>query len=162
MLSGLNIPFNIVAAQCVKYTENMFCKIFCLTQNAILNKNTHNCFTFLEINSPNRIGGAHHRISVEKIEIKSVSPYIVSAPHDYSNFIMCEFIEHLEMSKALTQYDNSIYVICDVLLTLLANKAEHNSESPVSIYEFTRENTHKYHTHESQVPMSMGFQGSKY
>jgi hypothetical protein len=41
-------------------------------------------------------------------------------------------------------------------------KAEHDSESPVSIYEFTRENTHKYHTHESQVPMSMGFQGSKY
>jgi hypothetical protein len=42
------------------------------------------------------------------------------------------------------------------------DKAEHNSESPVSIYEFTRENTRKYHTHESQVPMSMGFQGSKY
>jgi hypothetical protein len=41
-------------------------------------------------------------------------------------------------------------------------KAEHDSESPVSIYEFTRENTHRYHTHESQVPMSMGFQGSKY
>jgi hypothetical protein len=41
-------------------------------------------------------------------------------------------------------------------------KAEHDSESPVSIYEFTRENTHKYHTHESQVPISMGFQGSKY
>jgi hypothetical protein len=32
----------------------------------------------------------------------------------------------------------------------------------MSIYEFTCENTHKYHTHESQVPMSMGFQGSKY
>ena len=41
-------------------------------------------------------------------------------------------------------------------------KAEHDSESPMSIYEFTHENTHKYHMHESQVPMSMGFQGSKY
>jgi len=40
--------------------------------------------------------------------------------------------------------------------------SEHDSESPVSFYEFTHENTHKYHTHESQVLMSMGFQGSKY
>ena len=46
--------------------------------------------------------------------------------------------------------------------SVILNKAEHDSESLVSIYEFTRENTHKYHTHESQVPMSMGFQGSKY
>jgi len=34
-------------------------------------------------------------------------PYIVAALW-YSDFTMCEFIEHLEMSKALTQYDNSI------------------------------------------------------
>jgi hypothetical protein len=41
-------------------------------------------------------------------------------------------------------------------------KAEHDSESPMGFYEFTCDNNHKYHTHESQVPMSMGFQGSKY
>jgi hypothetical protein len=29
----------------------------------------------------------------------------------------------------------------------LWNKAEHDSESPASFYEFTCENTHKYHTH---------------
>src|SRR5882762_6732403 len=45
---------------------------------------------------------------------------------------------------------------------LVHTKAEHDSESPMSFYEFTHESTHKYHTHESQVPMSMGFQGSKY
>ena len=46
--------------------------------------------------------------------------------------------------------------------TCIPTKAEHDFESPMSIYEFTRENTHKYNTHESQVPMSMGFQESKY
>jgi len=50
-----------------------------------------------------------------------VSPYIVAAPDGYSDFTMCEFIEHLEMSKALTQYDNSIYAVCDVPLNLLVN-----------------------------------------
>ena len=37
------------------------------------------------------------------------------------------------------------------------DKAEHDSESLVSFYEFTHGNTHKYHTHESQVPMYMSF-----
>jgi hypothetical protein len=44
-----------------------------------------------------------------------------------------------------------------LFLIILHKKAEHDSESLMSFYEFTCGNTHKYHTHESQVPMSMSF-----
>jgi hypothetical protein len=137
ILSGLNVTTNIVAANFVRYSENMFCKLFWHKYNHATfglvnsksipnsksnsNDKSHNCFTFLEINSHRKIGGGHHKISVEKIEMQLVSPYILAAPDGYSDFTMCEFIEHLEMSKALTQYDNSIYAVCDVPLNLLVN-----------------------------------------
>ena len=139
VMSGRNVSTNIVAASVVKYFENMFGKIFWHKYNYITfafinskNKSnskgnskgnfkdkTHNCFTSLEISPPNKIGGGHSKISVEKLEMQLINPYKVFAPAGYSDFATCEFIEHLEMSKALTQFDNSIYIVCDVPLDLL-------------------------------------------
>jgi len=42
------------------------------------NDKSHNCFKFLEINSHRKIGRGQHKISVEKIEMQLVSPYIVA------------------------------------------------------------------------------------
>ena len=52
--------------------------------------------------------------------MESVSPYIISAPLNYSDFKTCEFVEHLEMSKALNKYNISIYMVCNIPLHLLA------------------------------------------
>jgi hypothetical protein len=52
----------------------------------------------------------------------------------------------------------TVHINMDLNLVITFNiKAEHDFELPVSIYEFTCKNTHKYHAHKSQVPMSMGF-----
>ena len=74
------------------------------------------CFTFTspETGVSDKIGGGHHRTSMENFEVELVIPYIVSAPDDYSDLTMCEFIEHVEMSRALMtpfmQFEMFLYI----------------------------------------------------
>ena len=53
--------------------------------------------------------------------MESVSPYIESAPLNYSDFKTCEFVEHLEMSEALIKYNRSVYMMCNIPLHLLVD-----------------------------------------
>ena len=87
------------------------------------------------------------------------------AHQTYSLYTNGSEIISLHMSNRpnnMLLHSEHITYILLVQKPLVHTKAEHDSESPMSFYEFTHENTHKYHTHESQVPMSIGFQGSKY
>jgi hypothetical protein len=97
--STLTFSTNIVAADFVKYTENMLCLILwnkyihSLFVRSSLKDNSsnkiYNDFIFIKDNVPNKIGGGHHRNSVEKFEVKLVSPYIIYAPPNYSDFKTC-------------------------------------------------------------------------
>jgi hypothetical protein len=120
----------------VKYTENILYQVwnkyiytifikFSLKSNS--SNKIHNNFIFIKDNVPNKIGGARHRNSVEKIEMKSVSPYIESAPLNCLDFKTCEFVEHLEMSEALIKYNTSIYMMCNIALHLLVDCLFHAS-----------------------------------
>ena len=125
IFSSPSLSTNIIAADFVKYVENFILKIFKHKYNHIIFSfecgakcQMHSCFTSLQIDIPNKIGGGHHKTSVKKIDLQLISPYIVSAPDNISDFTRCEFISHLKQSKALTQYDKSFYVFCDVPIYL--------------------------------------------
>src|ERR1700677_3651803 len=144
---------NIVAADFVKYTENMLCLILwnkyihSLFVRSSLKDNSsnkiYNDFIFIKDNVPNKIGGGHHRNSVEKFEVKLVSPYIIYAPPNYSDFKTCQFVEHLEMSKALIKYNSSIYMLCNIPLHLLVDCLFQASEISIG------------HQHDMQIPKKL-------
>ena len=134
--SALTFSTNIVAAELAKYIENILCQVwnkYCHTifirssLKSNFSKRIHNDFISIKDNVPNKIGGGHHRNCVEKIEMESVSPYIESAPLNYSDFKTCEFVEHLEMSEALIKYNTSIYMMCNIPLHLLVDCLFHSS-----------------------------------
>ena len=67
---------------------------------------------------PNKIGGGRCKTCVEMLQMEIVSPYIKFAPANHLDFKTCEFVDHLETSTALTKYDNSVYVMCNIPLHL--------------------------------------------
>ena len=127
--SAITFSTNIVAAAFVKYADNILCQIFRYKYIYTLfaksgskgysTNHIHSDFIFTEDSVPNKIGGGHQKICVKKMKMELVRPYIIFAPVGYSDFETCEFVEHLEMSKAMTKYDSSIYMICNIPLPLL-------------------------------------------
>ena len=61
-------------------------------------KNKH-CFKSSEYRVPDKIGGGHHRSSIEKIKMEVIRPFVMLAPVNHFDIKICEFVEHLEMSK---------------------------------------------------------------
>jgi hypothetical protein len=56
-----------------------------------------------------------------------ISQFVISAPTNSFDIKVCEFVEHLEISKGLKKYDGSDYVLCNVPLHLLTNCLFQNS-----------------------------------
>ena len=76
----------------------------------------NNSFGFQEHNVSSKIGGGQH---LEKIEMKVINPFIIDGPLNVSDIEMCEFVDHLEMSKCLKNYKNSDHLLCNVPLHYL-------------------------------------------
>ena len=70
-------------------------------------------FDFPEYNVSSKIGGGQ---CVETFEMGFINPFIIDAPLNVSDIKMCEFVDHLEMSKCLEKYKNSDHVLCNVSL----------------------------------------------
>ena len=117
---------NYIAADFVKYSENI---LHCILLHKYFYRNcarsdakltfkvqTSNCLNILKNEIPNRIGGGQHGASIEKVEMNVICPFVVSAPMNFSDIKMCEFVEHLEMSKGLKKYNGSDYVFCNMPL----------------------------------------------
>jgi hypothetical protein len=129
--SGLTFSTNIVTVGFVKYVENILCLVFkhkytCMmfvnpSHKNSFEKQIHNASTISKDKVPNKIGGGHHRMSVENIDMQFVEPYVISAPLNYSDFKKCKFVDHVEISKALTQYNTSVYLVANVPLHLLVD-----------------------------------------
>jgi hypothetical protein len=115
---------NILIVGFVNYVEDILCVIFkhkyictMFVQPDVkgnLKNQICNDFTFAGRCVPNKIGGGHHRIIVENIEMEFVSSYIISAPIAYSDLKKWKFIAHVEISEALTQFDSSVYIVPNV------------------------------------------------
>ena len=139
--TALSFSTNIVIVGFVKYAENILCLLFRHKYISSMfvdpsfkgnfKSQIHNDFTFTENNVPNKIGGGHQRMRVENIDMQFVNPYIIYAPVGYSDFKKCEFVRHLEKSEALTQYDTSVYIVCDVPLHLLVGCLFHDSRASI-------------------------------
>jgi len=137
VLCTLTLPTNTVAANLVKYAENIIFQIFrhkyiypvsVLSGSKGYSSNqTKNKFIFTKNSVPNKIGGGHQKKRTEKFEMKLVNPYIISGPVDYLDFKMCEFVEHLVLSKALAKYDSTVYMICNIPLHLLDGSLFHDN-----------------------------------
>jgi len=142
ILSALTFSTNLVTVGFVKYVENILRLVFkckytymmVVTPSYKYNfKNlNHNAFTFSTDSIPHKIGGGHHGMSVENLDMQFVSPYVISAPLDYSKFKKCKFVDHVEMSKALTQYDTSVYVLVNIPLHLLVSCLFHDRKTLIA------------------------------
>src|ERR1700683_662684 len=51
--------------------------------------------------------------------MKVINPFIINAPLNVSDIKMCEFVDHLEMSKCFKKYKNSDYLLCNIPLHYL-------------------------------------------
>ena len=138
IISTVNgLSTNYVAASFVKYYENILCVIFKLKDcykihTASSTKwgskiQVHNSVESIKHKTSNKIGGGQHGASIEKIAMKVINPFVISMPVNYSDIKMCEFVEHLEMSKGLKNYSSSNHVFCNVPLHLLATCLFQNS-----------------------------------
>jgi len=121
---------NYVVACFVKYYENILCLIFKLKDHYKIQAvsstkrgskiQISNFVEPIEHKKPNKIGGGKHGASIEKIGMEVISPFVISMPVNDSDIKICEFVEHLEMSKGLKNYSSSNHVFCNVPLHLLA------------------------------------------
>jgi len=138
IISTVNgLSANYVVAGFVKYYENILCLVFKLkncykihTTSSTKGGSTiqiSNLVESIEHRVPNKIGGGQHGASIEKIGMEVISPFVISMPVNYSDIKMCEFVEHLEMSKGLENYSSSNHVFCNVPLHLLATCLFQNS-----------------------------------
>src|SRR5882757_4339304 len=135
IVNGLSANYVVVGF--VKYYENILCLIFKLencykihTTSSTKGGSTiqiSNLVESIEHRVPNKIGGGQHGASIEKIGMEVISPFVISMPVNYSDIKMCEFVEHLEMSKGLENYSSSNHVFCNVPLHLLATCLFQNS-----------------------------------
>ena len=132
ILSALPFSTKTVTVSFVKYVENMLCFIFKHSYKYNFKNKNHNAFTFAKDSIPDRIGGGHHGVSVENIDMEFVSPYIISAPLNCSNFKKCKFVDHVQISKALTQYDTSVYLVVNVPLHLLVTRLFHGRRTLIA------------------------------
>ena len=142
IISTVNgLSANYVVAGFVKYYENILCLIFKLrdcykmhTTSSTKRGSTiqiSNLVESIEHKVPNKIGGGQHGASIEKIGMEVISPFVISMPVNYSDIKMCEFVEHLEMSKGLKNYSSSNHVFCNVPLHLLATCLFQNSRTSI-------------------------------
>ena len=127
--SAGGLSTNYVVADFVKYSEHIFHWIFLHKyfhkkyarsgEKRSFEIQTSNCLNSLKYKIPDRIGGGQHGASIEKIRTDVINPFVISMPRKFPDIKMCEFVEHLEMSKGLKKYNGSEFVLCNVPLNLL-------------------------------------------
>ena len=101
----------------------------------------NNSFGFSEHNVSSKIGGGQ---CLEKIEMKAINPFIIYAPLNVSDIKMCEFVDHLEMSKfSKKKYRNSGYLLCNVPLHHLMTYLFKNNRISIG------------HKHDIHIPRKM-------
>ena len=135
--SVTGVSTKYIVADIVKYSENILHWIF---QHRYFNKMNarysakrsfkipiSNSLNSVKYEVPDRIGGGQHGASIEKINMNVISQFVISAPTNSFDIKVCEFVEHLEISKGLKKYDGSDYVLCSVPLHLLTNCLFQNS-----------------------------------
>jgi hypothetical protein len=142
-----------VVADFVKYLENI---VHWIIQHKYFHKKyarsgtkrsfkiqISSCPNFQRHEESDRIGGGQHGASLEKIDMDVISPFVISAPMNFSDIKMFEFVEHLEMSKGLKQYNGSDHVLCNVPLHLLLTCLFKNSRIAIG------------HKHNIHIPRKM-------
>ena len=120
---------NYVAVSCIKYLEK---NIYQILQQKYLWKITtwfsakedsknqiNNCFKSQKHNLPSKIGGGQRGVVRQKIKMEVIKPFIINIPLNSPDKNMCEFVEHIEMSRGLKKYKDSNHLLCNVPLHLL-------------------------------------------
>ena len=100
----------------------------------------NNSFVFPEHNVSSKIGGGQ---CLEKIEMKVINPFIIDAPLNVSDIKMCEFVDHLEVSKCLKKYRSSDYLLCNIPLHHLMTYLFKNNRISIG------------HKHDIHIPRKM-------
>jgi len=142
---------NYLAVSFVKYLESIICQII---QHKYLHKMSiwssakedsksqiTNCFEPPEHDPSGKIGGGQHGPIRQKIEMEVIRPFIINLQQNSDDDKICEFVEHLEMSKGLKKYKGSNYLLCDIPLHLLTNCLFQNTIIPIG---------HKHNIHISK------------
>ena len=148
--SGPGPSINYVVINYMKYLENIICWIFLHkylyrisrfsakedSKNQIIS-----CFEPPEHNPSSKIGGGQHGSIKQKIEMEVISPFVINTLQSSPDNKMCEFVEHLEMSKGLKKYKNSNHLLCNIPLHLLTTCLFQNSRIAIG---------HKHNIHISK------------
>ena len=90
-----------------------------------------NCLKHLEYNPSGKIGRGQHGPIEQKIEMEVIRPFIMNTLKISHDDQMCEFIEHLEISKGLKKYQGSNQLLCNIPLHMLTTYLFKNTIIPI-------------------------------
>jgi len=114
MSSGPGPSINYVVINYTKYLKNIICWMlqhkYLYKISIWFNAKEHSknqitdCFKPPEHNPSSKIGGGQHGLIRQKIEIEVIHPFVINTLQRSPGNKMCEFVEHIEMSKGLKKY----------------------------------------------------------
>ena len=144
---------NYVVVSCIKYLEK---NIHWILQQKYLYKistwfsakedsknQINNCFKHPKCNPPSKIGGGQAGVVKQKIKTEVIRPFIINTLQNSSDKKMCEFVEHIEVSRGLKKYKDSNHLLCNVPLHLLTDCLFKNSRISIG------------HMHDVHIPRKM-------
>ena len=132
---------NYLAVSSVKYLESIICQII---QHKYICKMSiwsgakedsksqfRNCINYSEHNPSGKIGGGPHGLTKQKIEMEVIRPFIINTQQNSHDDKMCEFVEHLEISKGLKKYQGTNHLLCNIPLHMLTTCLFKNTIIPI-------------------------------
>ena len=90
-----------------------------------------NCIKHPEHYQSGKIGGGQHGPIKQKNEMEVIRPFIINTQQNSHDDKMCEFVEHLEISKGLKKYKGSNHLLCNIPLHMLTTCLFKNTIIPI-------------------------------
>jgi len=90
-----------------------------------------NCINYSKHNLSGKIGGGPHGPTKQKIEMEVIRPFIINTQQNSHDDEMCEFVEHLEISKGLKKYKGTNHLLCNIPLHMLTTCLFKNTIIPI-------------------------------